>query len=165
MERRDFLKGGVLAAGAAIAAGSLAGCASTDTENSAGSKSYSKETDVLVIGGGIGGTMAGYEASQGGAKVIVAEAGAELGGSMLISTGAIHTGAMTTPDDVATMAPTSNQKMSKDFMTKWVDFRDNWLPGTGAPNIAAMSMSGMTLVNVGAEYDAKKEFFDFFQGR
>jgi NADPH-dependent 2,4-dienoyl-CoA reductase/sulfur reductase-like enzyme len=47
--------------------------------------------DVLVCGGGMAGLCAAVSAAQAGARPLVIEKGAELGGSMLMSGGSIWT--------------------------------------------------------------------------
>jgi fumarate reductase flavoprotein subunit len=50
------------------------------------------ETDVLVIGGGFSGLCAAVSAAQNGAKVLVLERQAYVGGNSLLSTAIIHMG-------------------------------------------------------------------------
>lgn len=165
--RRDFLKGaGTLAASATVLAGiaGMAGCASGQEESpgKARASNWDKEVDVVVLGGGIGGTVAAYQAAQGGLKVLLVEAGKELGGSLLISNGAMHTGGIITVDDLKTMATTSDPVMAKDFIEKWIPFRDEWFEGVGAPNVNHMDTEANNLLMIGPDYAAKKECFDFF---
>ncbi|WP_188055564.1 FAD-binding protein [Oryzomonas rubra] len=85
ISRRGFLKSGGLALGTAVLAGNtaaLTGCSGSTSGtagtngNSAASQSYSVyETDILIIGGGIGALSAGFEATKSGRKVTMVDKG------------------------------------------------------------------------------------------
>jgi fumarate reductase flavoprotein subunit/urocanate reductase len=129
--RRDFLKAGI---GAAMAAGTLAlaGCSGTAAQNAAGggkdsgAPAWGEETDVLVLGGGMGGFFAAYFAKERGAKVILVEAAPEVGGTALISTGWIHTWDIQTTADVLKKMPLANPKLITRFIESWIPLRE-WL--------------------------------------
>ena len=76
IDRRALVAG----AAGAVALGTLA-ASSAQADEASIPTGFDAETDVLVIGGGIGGCIAAYEASRQGASVMVAEAGAELPGA------------------------------------------------------------------------------------
>lgn len=80
ISRRDFLKGSAASA-ATLALANLTGCAAKESEvnESVNEEVTNKEvvvseelsTEVLVVGAGLAGMMAAYEASKAGAKVLV----------------------------------------------------------------------------------------------
>lgn len=79
MTRRDFIRtSGLL--GAAFAASPLTqSCIFSDSSHYCGVTDYGK-TDILVIGGGPAGVCAAIAAARAGAKVLLVESGAFLGG-------------------------------------------------------------------------------------
>jgi succinate dehydrogenase/fumarate reductase flavoprotein subunit len=162
ISRRDFLKNTSKAAGGAVLAGSVfaAGCATTaGTAPAAGiGGSWDKEVDILVLGGGVGGIFASYAAVKGGAKTLMAEAGAEIGGTALISSGSLHSGSASTVESIPTVLPTADPEIARAYIQEWIPFRDHWVADTGAP----VSLSGNFLSFGGADYEARKKFFQFY---
>lgn len=89
LSRRGFLQGAVAAGAATAFAGLMAGCSSgsdskADTADAAGYADQVSETidaEVAVIGGGISGLAATVQASEYGAKTVLVEVGADVGGN------------------------------------------------------------------------------------
>jgi succinate dehydrogenase/fumarate reductase flavoprotein subunit len=157
LSRREFLKTAGMAGGTALAGSLLAtGCATT----ASGSRpDWDQGTDILVMGGGVGGVIAAYVAARGGAKTILAEAGAELGGTALISSGSLHSSSASTVESIPTALPTADPEIATAYIREWISFRDHWLADTGAP----VSLSGNFLSFGGADYAKRKDFFRFFE--
>ncbi len=90
LSRRSFLKGGVLA-GAAVAGANLAACSASSSNGSkeaGGAIAWDKEADFVLVGSGSG--LAGAIAAlHNGASVIVLEKGKTVGGSTILSAGAV----------------------------------------------------------------------------
>jgi len=86
MDRRNFVKG-LLAAGAIAGVGSLSACATDDggTSTEKPTDDYTptrtEDTDVVVVGSGIGGFSSAIRAAQNGAKVTMVEKLSVVGGS------------------------------------------------------------------------------------
>ena len=80
-DRRDFLQSGLLgtaAAGLAIASTSHV---TAQTLADAADPEVTNEVDVLVVGGGTAGHVAAIQAGRAGAKTLIVERGAQLGGT------------------------------------------------------------------------------------
>lgn len=159
--RRDFLKGagilGAVAAGTAV----LSGCA-TDTPAAADTKvTWDKEVDILVIGGGVGGTFAGYVAGKGNAKTLVVEAGKELGGTALISSGSIHSGSVMDASEVEEKLPTGDHVLDRAYLESFKVIYDTWLVDTGAP--CEKTEGRLSVSFGGADFSARQAFFKFFE--
>jgi succinate dehydrogenase/fumarate reductase flavoprotein subunit len=158
--RRDFLRGVGTLGVAAAATGLLAGCATAETDDSSGGQSaggaWDKETDVLVIGGGVGGTMAAYVAAKGGAKTILVEAGSELGGTALISGGGINR--MISSAD---MLPSGDQELCGAYVSEFAKMFDGWMVDTGAP-VEILDNPPYNAFTIGTDYLQRKAFFQFF---
>lgn len=170
VSRRAFLAGGALLGGAMVASG-ITGCAATggtdegsDLAATGAGESWDKTADILVLGGGVGGTITAYDAALKGANVILVEAGSELGGTCLISGGNLHAGTLggatpsNTVEELVAMSPTINTNLVPRYVQKWTEFRD-WIFETGAPNLNVVYD---VMVSVGMNYKNRKEFFDFF---
>ncbi len=91
--RRNFLKGAALTAAGAIAAGSMAGCSTSDDAKPATSlpETWDLEADVVVLGYGAAGISAAREACNAGADVLVLEKAPEefAGGASRCNGGAV----------------------------------------------------------------------------
>lgn len=94
MDRRRFLALGVTGAVAALAGGTLAGCAQGGTTDATTSESkaigdanvdFSQEVDVLIVGAGISGMLAAFEPAAAGKNVLIVEQNATYGGDALYS--------------------------------------------------------------------------------
>src|SRR5262249_49693987 len=84
LKRRDFLVSGAAAAGtAAIAAAPL---------KAAEPIAWDHEADVVVIGAGAGGLVAGIAAREKGASVIIVEKNFDIGGRCMMSYGGLYIG-------------------------------------------------------------------------
>ncbi len=68
---------------------SMIGCSNAQTTETAGKKSESLETDVVVVGGGGAGIAAALSAAQEGVNVVLIEKVGYLGGATIISGGII----------------------------------------------------------------------------
>ena len=87
VSRRSFLG----AAGAGVAAGTLGGFANARAQDAPPTATQDMRTDVIVVGGGMGGLTAAVRAQREGADVIVLEKAYEPGGTMKHSEGAVWT--------------------------------------------------------------------------
>ena len=71
ISRRDFLKGAAASTLGLAAVGMLGGCSSEDSPKaSASTISWTKETDVLIVGAGGTGVCAAAAAAEAGAKAV-----------------------------------------------------------------------------------------------
>lgn len=86
--RRGFLKGGSVAAGAALAATLMPTVPRAETMPLP--KKWDITTDVVVAGGGVAGCMAAIEAANAGFNVLLLQAAVNLGGNSAISSGWIR---------------------------------------------------------------------------
>jgi hypothetical protein len=75
--RRHFLQGSLLAAGAVASTSETTAAAAGQLE-----PEVTEEIDVLVVGGGTAGTVAAIQAGRLGAKTLLLERGSQLGGTM-----------------------------------------------------------------------------------
>lgn len=82
--RRDFLRGVISMAAAAVAAPALTGCRRDEDIE------WNEEADVLIVGAGGAGLTAAIEAIRGGASVLLFEKAEEAGGSTALSAGLIQ---------------------------------------------------------------------------
>jgi hypothetical protein len=73
VNRRDFMKGSVLAGASVVAAGTLGVHAPTPAMAAGVPQKWDKEVDVVVVGSGFTGLAAGITAMEAGAKVVVLE--------------------------------------------------------------------------------------------
>lgn len=97
LTRRTLLRGGAAALMGVAASASLAGCASNSTEELAqsGGEDFQYETDVVVVGSGMGGFCAALHAQQNGANVIIVEANRWSGGGSAFCGGILAANAKT----------------------------------------------------------------------
>ena len=91
ISRRDFLKGAAASTLGLAAVGMLGGCSSEDSPKaSASTISWTKETDVLIVGAGGTGVCAAAAAAEAGAKVLVLEKAGIAGGTTNLSGGVMQ---------------------------------------------------------------------------
>ena len=81
--RRTFLKSGVLGAVAAVASPAVLAQKSVDSDKI----NWDKTFDVIVVGSGLAGFVAGVTAAEKGKNTIILEKMGTLGGSSVISGG------------------------------------------------------------------------------
>lgn len=82
LNRRDFL-----ATGTAVGAVAIAG-----TAQAAETIAWDREADVVVVGAGAGGLVAGIAAREKGASVIIVEKNFDIGGRAMMSYGGLYIG-------------------------------------------------------------------------
>lgn len=126
ISRRDVIKG---AAAIGIGATALVGVGLKETQAIPLPKKWDKETDIVVSGAGGAGLIASLSATQAGAKVMLLEKMATIGGSTIISGGLWSVG------------PTSTQKEqgiedSADLVYKDLMKANITDPGSMEPAIA-----------------------------
>ena len=88
LTRRDFVKASA-SAGAGAAALSIPGTAHAQMADTV---SWDREVDVVVIGAGAGGLVAGIAAREKGASVIIVEKNFDVGGRAMMSFGGLYIG-------------------------------------------------------------------------
>jgi len=82
LSRRDFVATGAVAVSAL----------SMSPAQAAEPTRWDKEADVVVIGGGAGGLVAGIAAREKGASVIIVEKNFDIGGRAMMSFGGLYIG-------------------------------------------------------------------------
>ena len=81
-DRREFLQSGILGtAGVGLAVASTASVAVAETEEASTEPELTNEVDALVVGGGSAGAIAAIQAGRAGAKTLLVERNAQLGGT------------------------------------------------------------------------------------
>ncbi|MFB3926279.1 MAG: FAD-dependent oxidoreductase [Syntrophales bacterium] len=90
ISRRGFIKNAALGAGVVALAG--AGLGVKETAAALPPRKWDKETDVVVVGAGGSGLCAAIEAAGSGAKVLLLEKMAAIGGDTIISGSAVIAG-------------------------------------------------------------------------
>lgn len=82
-DRRKFIQYSTAGIALVASANKLAGAEHIDMKQEAGigDLSLTSETDVLVVGGGTAGTVAAIQSARAGAKTLLVERGAQLGGT------------------------------------------------------------------------------------
>lgn len=89
LSRRRFL--GIGAASVALATAGLAGCAPASSQDDSAASgfdgSWTKEVDVVVVGGGAAGHAAAIEAARAGAKTLILEKADMAGGDAALCQG------------------------------------------------------------------------------
>lgn len=129
--RRGFIAAAVLGT-SALAASSLTGCAGT-AQNAAGTESWDKETDIVVVGAGFGGMVAAATALEDGAKVTVLEASVRTGGTGLLCSGTLGFGGKDiTLENLLKDAPMADASMLEAYAEGWKHMTE-WLIDIDAP--------------------------------
>jgi succinate dehydrogenase/fumarate reductase flavoprotein subunit len=88
--------------------------------------------DVAVVGAGVGGVTAAVRAAEGGARVLLIEAGPRLGGTAAYSGGMIHIWGSKTWDEYRRMCPTADPVLARAFFDGYQPYID-WLLASGGP--------------------------------
>src|SRR6266566_1722778 len=86
LKRRDFLSSGAAAGAVAI------GAIQTQPAAAADVIAWDREVDVVVIGAGAGGLVAGIAAREKGASVLIVEKNFDIGGRAMMSYGGLYIG-------------------------------------------------------------------------
>ena len=140
--RRNFLGG----AAAGIAAGTLGGMSKASAQQAAGVQEL--RTDVVVVGGGIGGLTAAVRAQEQGARVILIEKAFEPGGTTKHSEGGV---ASTTYERAREQAPDGDpetQRMIADGVAAATNFYHSiGAPISGQPGDRGGSIAPVMFVN------------------
>ena len=90
------------------------------------------ETDVVVVGGGMGGVIAATRAAQLGARVVLIEATGSLGGTAVHSAGSIHVWGAHSVDDYIKACPTVDPVFAEVLVHGFRPLVD-WLDSLNAP--------------------------------
>lgn len=148
IQRRDFLKGA--AVGAALTCACAPGAMAIADE--ATEFLWDKETDIVVVGASSGGVFAAAKAAEDGARVILIEASNYLGGTALLSGGALHIfGAKSADEHIARMP-----MCDKELDTVMVDtFNNELMPfilDSGAPCSDRYVLTPSAAATLGVEY-------------
>lgn len=117
--RRTFITG-VGAGMAALGGAALLGGCTPKTEANAVSNSndtWDEETDVVVVGGGALGLAAAIEAQNGGAKVVLLEKTAMLGGDCVLSKGIVLGSGSETDKKIGIDVPIEDVEAEGVFVT------------------------------------------------
>jgi tricarballylate dehydrogenase len=171
LSRRSFLKGAGI--GTLTVAGSLAACtATTDDDISDAAVPeiiWNEETDVVVIGSGLGGFSAGIAALDGGASCIIVEVSKTSGGGSSYSGGGIHVRGVT---DLATYRQYTEEltdpTLGNTYFENYLGYLP-WLESLGArfvmapssiPNMGFMGDGpGMSTIGCRLFFDSLEEIF------
>src|SRR3979490_383497 len=86
VKRRDFLATGAAAGAVAI------GAMQAHPAQAAEAIAWDREVDVVVIGAGAGGLVAGIAAREKGASVLIVEKNFDIGGRAMMSYGGLYIG-------------------------------------------------------------------------
>jgi succinate dehydrogenase/fumarate reductase flavoprotein subunit len=125
ISRRQFLKRTALATGA-ITAATFISPPDTSAKAKGPSIKWNKETDVVVIGAGAMGLPAAIVAREGGARVILVEAGPDIGGHAITSGGNIPLGGGTSAQKKAGIKDSPD--MLFEDLTDWSIVQPNGFP-------------------------------------
>jgi succinate dehydrogenase/fumarate reductase flavoprotein subunit len=90
------------------------------------------ETDVVVVGGGMGGVIAATRAGQLGARVVLIEATGSLGGTAVHSAGSIHVWGAHSVNDYVKACPTVDPVFAEVLVHGFRPLVD-WLDSLNAP--------------------------------
>ncbi len=141
MSRSGFLKGGVGVGAAALACTVPAGVAAASEDAAMSEQAWDYETDVVVVGSGIGGFCAALKAQEGGADTIIVEVNKWTGGGSAFCGGVFCM--MTATDDESLDMLTGGlgkDPLPRRFAKVFYDGLPNWLEDMGA-----------AIINPGAE--------------
>src|SRR5437868_5221610 len=86
LNRRDFVTSGAAVGAVAIGAMTAQPAQAADTI------AWDREADIVVIGGGAGGLVAGIAAREKGASVLIVEKNFDIGGRAMMSYGGLYIG-------------------------------------------------------------------------
>lgn len=119
ISRRDFLKGAAASTLGLAAVGMLGGCSSEDSPKaSASTISWTKETDVLIVGAGGTGVCAAAAAAEAGAKVLVLEKAGIAGGTTNLSGGVMQAAGTTYQKQFTAYQDDTPEKHFECWMTE-----------------------------------------------
>lgn len=123
ISRRDLVKGAGLVGAAALGAGLLSGCASQSEGASQDTRSWDKETDVLVIGYGGAGANAAIVAHDAGSEVLIIEKMPTGGGNTTLSLGGwiCPTSAEETYEYICKLFEVSHAEMDEEVVRMFSD--------------------------------------------
>jgi succinate dehydrogenase/fumarate reductase flavoprotein subunit len=127
ISRRQFLSRTTVAGTAAVVGALVSGRASSAEEASAKAPTaWDRETDVVVIGAGAMGLPSAIVAREAGAEVIVVEAGPDIGGHAITSSGNIPLGGGTSAQKKAGIVDTPDLVFQD--LTDWSVVQSNGFP-------------------------------------
>lgn len=136
VSRRNFLKGAGVA-GVATAAIALAGCSTAPAGAAASTGAFegetlsaSQETDVLIIGSGLAGLVAGIRCRENGVNTLLVEKAGALG---TMTNSALSGGALTKPNDE-----------SEEGIQAFIDAQNTKSQGKGDPDITELIARNIT---------------------
>ncbi len=95
ISRRNFLKGSAIGTLGLVASSVIPSVVSSAVAEENSDISWDYEADVVILGAGGAGLVAGLKAVEDGASVILVEANWEVGGHAAVSGGLLHSGAGT----------------------------------------------------------------------
>jgi hypothetical protein len=130
VSRRNFLG----AAGAGVAAGAFGGFANARAQGAPPTTTQDLRTDVVVVGGGIGGLTAAVRAQREGADVTLLEKAYETGGTTKHSEGAVWT--YESFEDMRNDAPDGDPELQRavhETILRAYEFYDSIGAPLGAP--------------------------------
>lgn len=119
VSRRDFLKNtGILAAGSALGATLLAGCANNSPQKDEPSLTWDHEAEVVILGTGAGGLCAAISAARAGADVLIIEKSNEndMGGNTRVS-GNMWTVPLDVTEGLKYYLAASERKSDEEYLT------------------------------------------------
>ena len=130
--RRNFLAAAAMGTGL-IAASGLAACADADPRPAPDAGTWDKETDVVVVGAGLGGMVAAATALEEGAQVTVLEASVRTGGTALLCSGTLGFGGKEiTLENLLKDAPLADPALLETYVEGWSRLTE-WLVDIDAP--------------------------------
>ena len=145
IKRRDLVKG------AAVAAVTTMGVASVAHADGA-ERAWDKECDVLVVGASSGGVFAAAKAAEDGASVILVEASSYLGGTALLSGGALHIFGAKTPEEHIARMPMCDKAMDTVLVNTFNEELMPFILESGAPCSDRYVLTPSAAAILGVEY-------------